>query len=108
MENGLDVDVDELERFLAAWDDQPLPEPVEAFFKRCRRQADAVRPAGAAVVFECCGAKTAAEIAEHPETGKLCRRTFTRIHIKGRWSRMSTIMSTSIPATSRRAPCVSV
>lgn len=52
---------------------QPLPEPVEALFKVCRAQADAVRPVEPAMIYECRDQATCRAIAEHPEMADICR-----------------------------------
>lgn len=72
MENGLDLD--QFRQFLASSDDQPLLEKVEALFKSCRENADAVRPVEEACVYECRNETDCRSIAEHPEMVGLGQR----------------------------------
>jgi hypothetical protein len=65
-------DTAELHAFLQARDEQPLPQPVEAFLAACQKQGRALRIAGTAVLVECQDAATAATLATHKETAGLC------------------------------------
>ena len=76
MENGLNLD--EFIDFLKRSDNQPLPEPVERFIKDCRQRAGAVKSVGPATLFECRDSATAAAIASHRETARLCQRAGKR------------------------------
>ena len=65
-------DIDELQHFLESRDDVPLPETVESFLRLCKRNGQALKIAGSAVLIECRDAETAAAIAAHKETAALC------------------------------------
>lgn len=65
-------DTGDLQAFLQARDEQPLPQPVETFLATCQKQGRALRIAGAAVLVECQDAATAATLATHKETAGLC------------------------------------
>ena len=70
IENGHDIG--ELREFIAARDDQELPEPVEGFLRNTERDARALAPRGTASLFECTDADIAARLAQDRTTGKLC------------------------------------
>ncbi|MCC5873197.1 MAG: hypothetical protein JJU22_12425 [Gammaproteobacteria bacterium] len=72
IERGLDIG--ELRTFLEARDDQPLPEPVEAFIETTTVAARALRPMGQVLLLSCSTADIAAMIASDPKTSSLCRR----------------------------------
>lgn len=65
-------DTGDLHAFLQARDEQPLPQPVEAFLAASQKQGRALRITGAAVLVECQDAATAATLATHKETAGLC------------------------------------
>lgn len=69
---GKGHDIDTLESLLLQASDQPLPEPVEAFFKHIRQHATALRTAATALLIECQSPEIARQIARHRETAKLC------------------------------------
>ena len=70
IENGHDVG--ELRAFLAARDDQSLPELVEGFLRSIERGSKALAPKGTALLVECADAEIAARIANDKETAGLC------------------------------------
>ncbi|MFM9888181.1 MAG: hypothetical protein ACKVQT_34585, partial [Burkholderiales bacterium] len=67
-------DIAELQGFLERRDDQPLPELVESFIRKCARNGKALKTVGSAVLIECRDDETAGAIAEHKETSALCLR----------------------------------
>jgi hypothetical protein len=69
---GKGHDIGVLESLLLQASDQPLPEPVEAFFKHVRQHATALRTAATALLVECQSPEIARQIASHRETTKLC------------------------------------
>ena len=71
-------DADDLRRFLAARDDQPLPETVEGFLRNAERGARALRTQGMALLIECADADIAARLATDARTAKLCLRAGER------------------------------
>ncbi len=71
-------DADELRAFLAARDDQPLPETVEGFLRNVERGAGALRARGAALLIECADEDVAARIAGDERTARLCLRAGKR------------------------------
>ena len=72
-------DADELRRFLAARDDQPLPETVEVFLRGAERGARALTPRGTALLIECADAETAARLATDASTAGACLRAGERL-----------------------------
>ena len=72
-------DADELRRFLAARDDQPLPETVEGFLRAAERGARALTLRGAAQLIECADAETAARLATDASTARVCLRAGERL-----------------------------
>ena len=66
--------VGELREFLAARDDQPLPETVEGFLRDVERRARALKSRGTAVLLECADAEVAERLATDARTAKLCLR----------------------------------
>lgn len=70
IENGHDIG--ELRAFLAARDDQSLPELVEGFLRNVARGAGALAPKGTALLVECADAEVADRIANDKETASLC------------------------------------
>ncbi len=72
LENGRDVK--EFLNFLAARDDQPLPEAVEGFFRNAERRARALTVQGSALLIECADEETAARVAGDRNSAKLCVR----------------------------------
>lgn len=69
---------DELRKFLAARDDQPLPERVEGFLRDTERRARALTPRGAALLVECADAELADRLAGDKRTARLCHRAGDR------------------------------
>lgn len=67
-------DADDLRAFLAARDDQPLPETVEGFLRNVERGAGALTARGTALLIECAGEDVAARIAGDERVAKLCLR----------------------------------
>ena len=72
-------DADELRRFLAARDDQPLPETVEGFLRDAERGARALTLRGTALLIECADAKIAARLATDASTAGVCLRAGERL-----------------------------
>lgn len=70
--------VDELRAFLAARDDQPLPETVEGFLRDVERRAQALKSRGTALLLECADAEVAERFATDRHTAKLCLRAGER------------------------------
>lgn len=70
--------IKELREFLAARDEQPLPETVEDFITTTERQAKALKKTGTALLIECANAELAELIANHERTKKLCLRAGER------------------------------
>lgn len=71
-------DADDLRRFLAARDDQPLPETVEGFVRNAERGARALRAQGMGLLIECADADIAARLATDARTARLCLRAGER------------------------------
>ena len=71
-------DADDLRRFLAARDDQPLPETVEGFLRNAERGARALRTQGMALLIECADTDIAARLATDARTARLCLRAGER------------------------------
>ncbi len=71
-------DVDALRKFLAARDDQPLPETVEGFLRKTERDARALSQVGSALLIECASAEIADRIAADKRTARLCLRAGER------------------------------
>ena len=71
-------DADELRAFLAARDEQPLPETVEGFLRSVERAAGALLARGTALLIECASEDVAARIAGDERTTKLCLRAGKR------------------------------
>ncbi len=68
----------EFRKFLAARDDQPLPEKVEGFLRLIERGMHALKPAVNALLIECGDAEIADRIAANPQAAKYCLRTGPR------------------------------
>lgn len=64
----------ELREFLAARDEQELPDTVVAFIVTTERNARALKQKGAALLIECADAELAELLATHDRTKKLCLR----------------------------------
>jgi hypothetical protein len=64
----------ELREFLAARDEQELPDTVVAFFVTTERNARALKQKGTALLIECADAALAELLATHERTKKLCLR----------------------------------
>jgi hypothetical protein len=58
---------------LQAQDEQPLPEPVEAFINTNKKQGRALQVAGMLLLIECTDEQTARAIAAHKCTKDLCQ-----------------------------------
>ena len=71
-------DVARLREFLAARDDQPLPEKVEGFLRTVERGAHALTPKGAALLIECRDKKTADRIIADRRAARHCLRAGPR------------------------------
>ena len=69
---------DELREFLAARDEQPLPETVEGFLRDAERKAHALRARGAALLIECADVEVATRLATDDRTARLCLRAGER------------------------------
>ena len=67
-------DVTQLGKFLAARDDQPLPERVEGFLRTVELGACALKPEGAAVLIKCASKEIADRIVADQQAAKYCRR----------------------------------
>ena len=67
-------DMDALRKFLAARDDQPLPETVEGFLRRTERDARALSQVGPALLVECASAEIADRIAADKRAAQFCLR----------------------------------
>ena len=76
IESGHDPDA--FRQFLAARDDQPLPETVDGFLRDAERGARALRMQGTALLVECADAKIAARLATDARTSRLCQRAGER------------------------------
>ncbi len=72
LERGYDIAV--LETFLQGKDDQLLPETVEGFINKCRKQSRAIKQVAVSLLLECSSEEIAVILAEHKETCKLCQR----------------------------------
>jgi len=72
LEKGHDITL--LQSFLQDHSSAPLPESVATFVANCQRDASAVKLGAAAVLMNCRDAATAARIAEHSSTQRLCWR----------------------------------
>ena len=70
IENGHDVEG--LRAFLAARDEQPLPERVEGFLRSIERDGNALREQGRALLIECASEEIAARLATDKRVSKLC------------------------------------
>ena len=76
VESGHDPEA--FRQFLAARDDQPLPETVDGFLRDAERGARALRMQGTALLVECADAKIAARLATDARTCRLCLRAGER------------------------------
>ena len=65
---------DDLRAFLAARDEQPLPELVDGFLRNVERDAHALKAKGTALLIECIDEKVADRLATDARTSKLCLR----------------------------------
>ena len=72
LESGQEVS--QFQDFLAARDDQPLPEAVEGFFRNVERGARALTMKGSALLIECADEETAARVASDRASAKFCMR----------------------------------
>jgi hypothetical protein len=66
--------IKELRDFLAARDEQELPDTVEGFFATTERRAKACINKGTALLIECADAEIAERVATHEKMKKLCLR----------------------------------
>jgi hypothetical protein len=71
-------DIAELQAFLQARDDQPLPETVESFITTTRKKGKALTIKGTALLIDCDDAETAVMIASRKEAAGLCLRAGDR------------------------------
>ena len=67
--------VEDLRDFLAARDEQPLPELVEGFLQSVQHSAHALKPMGMAMLIECVDETVALRLVEDKRTSKLCMRS---------------------------------
>ena len=65
---------EDLRAFLAARDEQPLPELVDGFLRNAERGAHALKTSGTALLFECADEDVAARLVVDERTSKLCLR----------------------------------
>ena len=72
LENGQEVKG--FWNFLAARDDQPLPETIEGFFRNVERRTRALTMQGSALLIECADEEIAARVAGDRNSAKLCMR----------------------------------
>lgn len=72
-------DPDEFREFLAARDDQPLPETVEGFLAAAKRGARALKIRHTALLIDCADAEIAAKLTTDKRTAKLCLRAGERV-----------------------------
>lgn len=77
IENGHDPD--ELRKFLAARDDQPLPETVEGLLAAAKRGARAMKIRRTALLIDCADADIATRLTTDKRTAKLCLRAGERL-----------------------------
>ncbi len=77
IENGHDPD--ELRKFLAARDDQPLPETVEGLLAAAKRGARALKIRRTALLIDCADAEIATRLTTDKRTAKLCLRAGERL-----------------------------
>ena len=61
---------DDLRAFLGARDEQPLPELVDGFLRNVERGAQAIKPRGTALLFECVDEKVADRLVADQRTSK--------------------------------------
>ena len=73
VETGLDTGA--VREFLAARDEQPLPELVEGFLSRIESRARSIRRAGTGTLFECDSAKTVETLLSDKRIAKFGSRT---------------------------------
>ena len=76
IESGHDPDA--FRKFLAARDDQPLPETVDGFLRNAERGARALKMQGTALLIECADVEIAARLATDAGTAGLCVRAGDR------------------------------
>jgi len=67
-------DLDELRTFLQSRDEQPLPETAESFITTCRKNSNALKVTGTALLIECQDDATAEFVAGHKLNTGLCQR----------------------------------
>ena len=65
---------EDLRAFLAARDEQPLPELVDGFLRNTERGAHALKVNGTALLIECADENVVARLAAAERTSKLCLR----------------------------------
>jgi hypothetical protein len=68
----------ELRAFLAARDDQGLPDTVEGFLGQIEKQATALRIAGPVLLIDCADDELAELLANHKDTKALCAKAGNR------------------------------
>ena len=72
-------DPDELRKFLAARDHQPVPETVDGFLQAAKRGARALKIRRTALLIDCADAETAARLTTDKRTARLCLRAGERL-----------------------------
>ena len=73
------ADPDELRAFLAARDDQPLPETVDGFLEAAKRGARALKVRRTALLIDCADAEIANRLTTDKRTARLCLRAGERL-----------------------------
>ena len=73
------ADPDELRAFLAARDDQPLPETVDGFLQAAKRGARALKIRRTALLIDCADAEIATRLTTDKRTARLCLRAGERL-----------------------------
>jgi hypothetical protein len=66
--------LDDLRTFLQSRDEQPLPETAESFITTCRKNSNALKVIGTALLVECQDDATAEFVAGHKLNAGLCQR----------------------------------
>lgn len=70
--------LDDLRTFLQSRDEQPLPETAESFITTCRKNSNALKVIGTALLVECQDDATAEFVAGHKLNAGLCQRAGER------------------------------
>ena len=95
-------DTAQLEAFLQARDDQPLPVQVEGFLRTCSKQGKAMKVLATSLLIECIDPETADLIAAHKDTAKLCMRAggrhlVVRLDQEGKFRKAARLLGYGIP-----------